>query len=347
MKVNDVSSDQSIRVLYIEDDSGQARLMQKRLGRAGYSVQLAADGREGLAAFKHQVFDLLIVDYRIPGISGLQVIRQLAGEGCLPPAVMVTGAGDEKTAVEAMKLGAGDYLVKDPDGVYLELLPVILERLLEQKRIADAKKKAELALLRAYDNLEHLVARRTQELTDANAALESEIRERKRAECMLRKAHENLESLVAERTRDLVDKTVQLEEMNVALKVLLQKRDEDKQVLQENITQNVTRLILPCIQKLKQSRMSEDQLDHLNLLEKLVIGIISPFARKLSSPYFNLTPTEIRVAGMIKQDKTSKDIADAFNISESAIIFHRNNIRRKLGLRNKKKNLRTFLLSLE
>lgn len=346
MKI-DASSDQPIRVLYIEDDSGQARLMQKRLGRAGYCVELAADGQEGLATIKDRAFDLLIVDYRIPGISGLEVIQQLAGDSCLPPTVMVTGAGDEKTAVEAMKLGAGDYLVKDPDGIYLELLPVILKRLLEQKRVADAGKEAEQALLRAYDRLEELVATRTQELTRANQALESQIRERERAENLLREAHEGLEKLVAERTHDLVDKTVRLEEMNMALKVLLRKRDEDKQTLQENITHNVTRLVLPCIEQLKQSRMTEDQLDCLTLLEQHVIGIISPFARRLSSAYINLTPTEIRVAGMIKQDKTTKDIADAFNISESAIVFHRNNIRRKLGIRNKKMNLRTFLLTLE
>jgi FixJ family two-component response regulator len=342
-----MSTDQQIRILYIEDDSGQARLMQKRLARAGYAVRLAASGPEGIAFFDQQFFDILIVDYRIPGISGLEVIKTLAEKGCLPPTVMVTGAGDERTAVQAMKLGAGDYLVKDPDGVFLELLPVIIERLLEQKRLTDAKKEAENALRQSYAHLEQQVAKRTEELTQANQELESEIRERKRAEELLRKAHENLEELVVQRTGELVDKTVRLTELNVALKVLLQKREEDKQVLQENITHSVTRLILPCIDRLKQFNLPPAQQECLRTLENHIDGIISPFARKLSSAYFNLTPTEIRVAGMIKHNKTTKDIAEAFNISTSAIIFHRHNIRRKLGLRNKKTNLRTFLLTIE
>jgi FixJ family two-component response regulator len=342
-----MSADQQIWILYIEDDSGQARLLQKRLARAGYTVRLAANGPEGIAFFDQQVFDILIVDYRIPGLSGLDVINRLVEKGCLPPTVMVTGAGDERTAVEAMKLGASDYLVKDPDGVYLELLPVIIQRLLEQKRLAYAKKEAENALLQSYAHLEQQVAKRTEELTQANQALESEILERKRAEELLREAHDNLEDLVAQRTGELVDKTVRLTELNVTLKVLLQKREEDKQVLQENIMHSVTGLILPCIDRLKQFNLSPAQQECLLTLENHIDGIISPFARKLSSAYFNLTPTEIQVAGMIKQNKTTKDIAEAFNISMSAIIFHRHNIRRKLGLRNKKTNLRTFLLTIE
>ena len=342
-----MSADQQIWILYIEDDSGQARLMQKRLARAGYAVQLAASGTEGIAFFDQHAFDILIVDYQIPGISGLGVIKRLAAKGCLPPTVMVTGAGDERTAVEAMKLGAGDYLVKDPDGVYLELLPVILERLLEQKRLAEAKKEAENALLQSYAHLEQQVAKRTEELTQANQALESEIRERKHAQELLREAHDDLEDLVAQRTRELLDKTVSLTELNTTLKVLLQKREEDKQLLQENIMKSVTSLVLPCIDRLKQFNLSPAQQECLLTLENHIDAIISPFARKLSSAYFNLTPTEIQVAGLIKQNKTTKDIAEAFSISTSAIIFHRHNIRKKLGLRNKKTNLRTFLLTID
>ena len=66
----------------------------------------------------------------------------------------------------------------------------------------------------------------------------------------------------------------------------------------------------------------------------------------MSSSYFSLTPTEVRVASLIKQERTTKEIADAFHVSESAIIYHRHNIRKKLGLNNKKINLKTYLQSL-
>jgi len=82
-------------------------------------------------------------------------------------------------------------------------------------------------------------------------------------------------------------------------------------------------------------------------MESNIDEIVSPFARELSSNYFNLTPTEIRVANLIKQEKTTGQIAQMFNISESAIVYHRHNIRKKLGLHNKKINLKTHLQSLQ
>jgi FixJ family two-component response regulator len=335
------------KVLYIEDDMALARLMQKRLNRAGYVVELAPDAGTGLARLEKQGFDVLLLDQRLPGLSGLELLEKLAYRDLLPPAVMVTGAGDEKTAVKAMKIGASDYIVKDPDGGYLELLPAVLERVLKQKQLADAKKEAEAALQRAHDHLEQQVAQRTAELMEVNQSLKNEISERKKAEKQLQEAHEGLEKLVKQRTRELVDKTKGLEELNIALKVLLQQREKDKEALEENIIENVTNLILPCVDRLKNFNLSPDQKAYLQILEKHIKEIISPFAYKLSSKYFNLTPTEIRVAVLIKQDKTTKDIAELFNISQSAIIFHRHNIRKKLGLQNKKANLRTFLHGLE
>ena len=200
---------------------------------------------------------------------------------------------------------------------------------------------------KAYDNLEKLVYKRTEELLEINNALKKEIRERKRAEQLLREAHNNLERLVKERTSELEAKTTNLEELNVALKVLLKKREDDKKNLEDNYIHNAKTLILPYTEKLKKSDPSADQKFYIDIIELNIHEIVSPFAKQLSSSYFNLTPTEIRVANLIKKDKTSKEIADSFNISESAIIYHRHNIRKKLGLNKKKINLKTYLQSLE
>ena len=200
---------------------------------------------------------------------------------------------------------------------------------------------------KAYDNLEKLVYKRTEELLEINNALKKEIRERKRAEQLLREAHNNLERLVKERTSELEAKTTNLEELNVALKVLLKKREDDKKNLEDNYIHNAKTLILPYTEKLKKSDPSADQKFYIDIIELNIHEIVSPFAKQLSSSYFNLTPTEIRVANLIKKDKTSKEIAESFNISESAIIYHRHNIRKKLGLNKKKINLKTYLQSLE
>lgn len=141
-----MADSEPIRVLYMEDDVGLARLLQKRLEQAGYVVDLANDGAEGLDMFEETDYDLVAVDQNMPVHDGIEVIRILSTRGTLPPTIMVTGTGDEETAVKAMKLGAGDYIVKDVDGGYLELLPSVIEQVLQRQRLAEEKRQAVEAL---------------------------------------------------------------------------------------------------------------------------------------------------------------------------------------------------------
>jgi len=149
-----MSKPEPIRVLYVEDDPGLARLVQKKLERAGYVVDLAHDGAEGLAMYNAGSYDVVTLDQEIPVHTGLEVIRILASQqSTLPPIIMVTGTGDEKIAVEAMKLGASDYIVKDTEGRYLELLPVVIEGVLHQQRLLEEKLQAEAALQESEEKL--------------------------------------------------------------------------------------------------------------------------------------------------------------------------------------------------
>ncbi|MBE0635063.1 diguanylate cyclase [Candidatus Bipolaricaulota bacterium] len=136
----------SIRILYMEDDPGLARLVQKRLKRAGYFVDIAEDGEQGVEQYQAGDYGVLIVDQNMPIYSGLQVLEILSQTGELPPTIMLTGTGSEETAVEAMKLGASDYVVKDAAGGFLDLLPPVIERILKQYRIVEERQRAEEAL---------------------------------------------------------------------------------------------------------------------------------------------------------------------------------------------------------
>ena len=149
-----MSSGKPVRILIIDDDAGQARLAQRTLERAGYAVEVAGDGDTGLALSATGVYDVLMVDHQMPGKGGLEVLRTLATRGALPPTIMVTGHGDEAIAVEAMKLGAGDYVVKDVDGRYLTLLPTVVARVLHQQRLLEEKRQAEEALQQTLAELE-------------------------------------------------------------------------------------------------------------------------------------------------------------------------------------------------
>lgn len=135
-----------VRILYIEDDAGLARLFQRKLERAGHMVDIASDGAQGMALYEQTAYDIVAVDHKIPVYDGLEVLRRMAQLGPLPPTIVVTGNGNEKIAVEALKLGASDYIVKDVDGHYLDLLPSVIDQILFQRRLVKEREQAVAAL---------------------------------------------------------------------------------------------------------------------------------------------------------------------------------------------------------
>jgi len=139
-----------VRVLYIEDDPGQARIFQKKLEKSGYVVDVSENGTDGLSRCAESVYDVVAVDQTMPDMDGLEVIRRLSSLESRLPAIMITGSGDERTAAEAMKLGARDYIVKDLELGYLDLLPSVIDRVLTEQRIIQERNNA-LAALREKD----------------------------------------------------------------------------------------------------------------------------------------------------------------------------------------------------
>jgi PAS domain S-box-containing protein len=153
------------------------------------------------------------------------------------------------------------------------------------------------------------------------------------------------EKKLRERGMELEKKTQSLEEANTALKVLLRQREEDKIELKEKVLLNVKDLVLPYLEKLKKKKLGEKQRVYIGIMESNLNDIVSPFVHKLSSKIIKLSPTELQVSNLIKQGKTTKEIAEIMNLATSTIDFHRNNIRKKFGIKKKKINLRTFLSS--
>ena len=155
------------------------------------------------------------------------------------------------------------------------------------------------------------------------------------------------EEIIRESEAKLRRQSEHLEEVNAALNVLLKRRDEDKQELEEKVVANVKELVLPYLQRLKESGLNPQQTTIATILESNLREIVSPFVTRLSSRFVNLTPTELKVADLIRDGRTSKEIASLLNLSHNTILFHRHNIRGKLDLKKKKTNLRSYLRSLQ
>ncbi|MGD9288752.1 MAG: LuxR C-terminal-related transcriptional regulator, partial [Desulfobacterales bacterium] len=145
---------------------------------------------------------------------------------------------------------------------------------------------------------------------------------------------------------ELIEQKQSLEETNIAMKVLLKQREEDKLELEKKVLNNVKDLVLPYVEKLKNSRLRAKDRTLVEIIDTHLQDIISPLLQRFVNAKILLTPQEMQVASLVKDGKTSKEIADVLNVSETTVNFHRKNLRVKFGLRNKRTNLRSYLLSI-
>ncbi len=158
----------------------------------------------------------------------------------------------------------------------------------------------------------------------------------KEVEAELHCAKVDLEKRVQERTAEL-------SETNIALTVLLKKREEDRATLAEQVLANSTKLVEPFLDRLSESGLNEQQRALVDILRANIVELTSPFATGFSSKLIRLTPTEMQIANLVKLGKRTKEIADIMHLSPGTISIHRKNIRKKLNLTHQKTNLQTML----
>ncbi|MBI5521520.1 MAG: PAS domain S-box protein [Desulfarculus sp.] len=182
-------------------------------------------------------------------------------------------------------------------------------------------KAAESQLRQANERLEDEVEIRTAELIATNKVLEEEIKQREEAARELGRQKEAL-----------VSKTEELEQSNIAVGVLLRRSEQDRMSMEENIMQQVHKLLLPCLKNVLATRLDTGQRLGIEAALSHLESITSSFAKKLGSPSLGLSARELQIAGMINQGLSSKDIAESLHMSPDTVSFHRRNIRRKLGI---------------
>jgi two-component system response regulator AtoC len=123
---------EGIRVLVVDDERPLRFLMEKELPRAGFRVACADSGEDALERVRAQEFDVILMDLKMPGIGGMEALRRIRETGTAAEVVVLTGHPDVATAIEAMKLGAYDYLAKPFKLAEVEL---VLRRAAERRRI--------------------------------------------------------------------------------------------------------------------------------------------------------------------------------------------------------------------
>ncbi len=144
--------------LYIDDDEGLRRLAAKALGRRGYTVTVAADGEEGVELARSRSFDVIAVDHYMPGMNGLQTLKQLDMLPQRPPVVYVTGSEEGSIAVAALKAGASDYVIKTVGDDFFDLLASAFAQVLARSSLEQAKAAAEDELRATNARLEALLS---------------------------------------------------------------------------------------------------------------------------------------------------------------------------------------------
>jgi DNA-binding NarL/FixJ family response regulator len=300
------------KILVVDDEASVRSLLSRILEKDGYQCTTVSDVRKARTSLKETHFDLLLSDIKMPGESGLDLIRSVKTDYPDMAVVMVTVIDDQETAKAALEMGIYGYIIKpfDENQILISVANALRRRELEMRE-------------RGYrEDLEKAVLERTAELTRRNEQLKA-----KKAE--------------------LHRQTEELNELNSALSVLLKKREQDKDTLEEKVLCNIKRVAVPYIDKLKKSSLNDEQITCLNILESNLNDIVSSFAKELSSKYLALSPTEIQVAVLIKEGKQTKEIADILNLSTHTIVSHRYKIRSKLGLKNKEVNLRAYLRTIK
>ena len=150
-------SQPAARLLYIDDDPGLGRLVQRALQARGYTVEIALDGEAGLARLGQGGIDLVALDHHMPGRTGLDLLPAIRALPNAPPVVYVTGSEDSRVAVAALKAGAVDYVWKDVQGQFRELLGEAVGTALRAEALRRDKERAEAAVREARDRAEILL----------------------------------------------------------------------------------------------------------------------------------------------------------------------------------------------
>ncbi len=325
-------------ILLVDDEEIILASIGWILEKNQFTVTTATNGWEAIDILRERHFDLVITDLIMPMGDGIAVLKQAKRLYPDIGVIILTGHGGVPSAVEALKLGADDYLQKPCDTDDLlnkarhsfekqDLVAKLRERNVQLSDEIIARKATELQLQEARADLEKQVTARTAELTDTVQELQNV-----------------LETLLL-REKELQEINRELGDTNTALNIMLKRRDLEHDHIRREIAEKTVEMVLPLLKK-AQNKVSGPAKDYLQTAQANLLDVFSTHPHDTVLANAKLAPRELQVVHYIRQGKTSKEIADLLNLSVRTIESYRENIREKLRIKNKNKNLKKFITSI-
>lgn len=292
-------------ILIVDDQPANLKVLFRFLTEQDLNVHILESGEQALEQLTHFLPDIILLDVMMPGMDGFTLCRKIKA--------------DKRTAaIPVIFLSALDDVQDKITGFEAGGVDYITKPF--QKAEVLARLSTQLALQRAFteiktlsNSLEDRVQERTHELQKSNLQLQQKRRE--------------------------------IEKNNIAMRVLLDQHQMARDELEDHMAARLQKLVFPYLELLRQDMTSTQQKEYLAIIRAHLNSMTEPFTKKLANPLWHLTPREVLVADLVKQGRTTRDIAQILKISPRTAERYRNTIRKKIGLTNKKISLYAYLCS--
>jgi len=291
--------------LIVDDQPANLKVLFRFLTEQNIDVHILENGEQTLEMLTHSLPDIILLDVMMPGMDGFTLCRKIKA--------------DKRTAA----------------------IPVIFLSALDdvEDKITGFEAGGVDYITKPFQQAEVLIRLNTQ------LALQGAFSE-------IKTLSSNLEDRVRERTRELQEsnsqlqqKRMEIEKNNIAMRVLLDQYQMAREDLEEQMAVRLQKLVFPYLDLLRQDMTTVQQKEYLAIIRTHLDAMTEPLTKKLANPLWQLTPREVLVADLVKQGKSTKEIAQILKISPRTAERYRNTIRKKIGLINKKISLHAYLCS--